>query len=82
MSPSSISSSTTSIWQRSRQATSVACLLAGVAGLALMAQGHNLHGVLALAACTVLLRSSVVSHRARRRAAVANLRRAYHGAGR
>ena len=53
-----MSLSTTSIWQRSRQATSVACAVAGVAGLALMVQGHNLHGVLALAACTVLLRSS------------------------
>lgn len=74
-----MSLSTTSIWQRSRQATSVACVLAGIGGLALMAQGHNLHGVLALAACTVLLRNSVISHRARRRAAVANLRRAYHG---
>ena len=72
----------TSIWQRSRQATSVACGIAGVIGLALMVQGHNLHGVLALAACSVLLRSSVLSHRARRRAAVANLRRAYHGAHR
>ena len=76
-----MSLSTTSIWQRSRQATSVACAIAGAAGLALMVQGHNLHGVLALAACTVLLRSSVLSHRARRRAAVANLRRAYHGVG-
>lgn len=74
-----MSLSTTSIWQRSRQATSVACAIAGVVGLALVTQGHNLHGVLALAACTVLLRSSVLSHRARRRAAVANLRRAYHG---
>lgn len=77
-----MSLSTPSIWQRSRQATLVACGIAGIAGLALMAQGHNLHGVLALAACTVLLRSSVLSHRARRRAAVANLRRAYHGVGR
>lgn len=76
-----MSLSTTSIWQRSRQATSVACALSGVAGLALMAHGHNLHGMLALAACTLLLRSSVISHRARRRAAVANLRRAYHGIG-
>lgn len=73
-------SSPPSIWQRSRQATSVACAIAGSAGLALMVQGHNLHGVLALVACTVLLRSSVLSARARRRAAVANLRRAYHGA--
>lgn len=76
-----MSLSTTSIWQRNRQVTSVACAIAGVAGLALMVQGHNLHGVLALAACTVLLRSSVLSLRARRRAAVANLRRAYHGIG-
>lgn len=72
--------SASSIWQRSRQATSVACALTGALGLALMVQGHNLHGVLALAACSVLLRSSLLSHRARRRAAVANLRRAYHGA--
>lgn len=76
-----MSLSTPSIWQRSRQATSVACALTGIGGLTLMAQGHNLHGVLALLACTVLLRSSVLSHRARRRAAVANLRRAYHGVG-
>lgn len=76
-----MSTSNASIWQRSRQATSLACAVAGVAGLALMAQGHNLHGMLALAACTVLLRHSVLSQRARRRAAVANLRRAYHGAG-
>ena len=76
-----MSLSTTSIWQRNRQATSVACMSSGVAGLALLAHGHDLHGLLALAACAVLLRSSVISHRARRRAAVANLRRAYHGIG-
>ena len=76
-----MSLSTPSIWQRSRQATSLACGLAGLTGLALVSQGHHLHGVLALVACTVLLRSSVLTHRARRRAAVANLRRAYHGVG-
>jgi hypothetical protein len=76
-----MSLSTPSIWQRSRQATSLACGLAGAMGLGLVSQGHHLHGVLALLACTVLLRSSVLSHRARRRAAVANLRRAYHGVG-
>ena len=79
LAPSSASSA--SIWQRSRQATSWVCALAGGLGVTLIAEGHSVHGLLALAACAVLLRASVLSHRARRRAAVAQLRRAYHGAG-
>jgi hypothetical protein len=50
--------SKTSIWQRNRQITNIACAVSGALGLLLLAQGHNLHGILALVACTVLMRRS------------------------
>lgn len=75
-------STSPSPWQRTRSWSTIGCALTGVTALALLVQGHGLHGTLTLLAFGVLLRDSVLSNRARRQAAVANLRRAYHGAGR
>lgn len=68
-------------WQRSRMWSTAGCAITGLTAVALLTQGHALHGVLTLMAFGVLLRGSVLSSRARRQAAVANLRRAYHGSG-
>lgn len=72
----------TSPWQRNRYWTTAACASTGILSAALLTQGHTLHGLLMLLAFGTLLRQSVLSRRARRRAAVANMRRAYHGASR
>lgn len=75
-------STSPSLWQRSRNWSTIGCLITGALALVLLVQGHGMHGALTLLAFGVLLRDSVLSSRARRQAAVANLRRAYHGANR
>lgn len=73
--------SNTSIRQRSRQVTIMACAASGILGLMMMTQGHNLHGILALLACTVLMRRIVIKRRGQRQPDIDALRRAYRNAG-
>lgn len=80
-SPSPSGSLSGSAWQRSRYWTTAAVVGAFLVGMSLLSFGHNLHGALMLLAAGVLLRHSVLSRRARRQLAVANMRRAYQGAG-
>ena len=54
-------------------------MAAALAGVLLLGKAHHLHGALMLLAAGVLLRQSLLSRRARRHAAVLNMRRAYEG---
>lgn len=80
-SPATPGSLSSSAWQRSRYWTTAAVVGAFLVGMSLLSFGHTLHGALMLLAAGVLLRHSVLSRRARRQLAVANMRRAYQGAG-
>jgi hypothetical protein len=71
-----------SVWQRSRYWTTASFAGASLAGIGLLSSGHHLHGGLMLLGAAVLLRQSVLSRRARRRAAVSRLRNVYQGASR
>ena len=77
--PSPASASGPSAWLRSRYWTTASFVAATLAGLLLLANAHHLHGALMLLAAGVLLRQSLLSRRARRHAAVINMRRAYEG---
>lgn len=71
-----------SVWQRSRYWTTASFAGASLASIALLSTGHHLHGGLMLLASVVLLRQTVLSRRARRRAVVNHLRNAYEGSAR
>ncbi len=68
-----------SAWLRSRYWTTASFVATALAGLLLLGNAHHLHGALMLLAAGVLLRQSLLSRRARRHAAVVNMRRAYEG---
>ena len=68
-----------SAWLRSRYWTTASFVATALTGLLLLGHAHHLHGALMLLAAGVLLRQSLLSRRARRHAAVINMRRAYEG---
>jgi|GEM_PF-1998261 len=80
--PAQASASSRSAWLRSRYWTTASFVAATATGLLLLGNAHHLHGTLMLVAAGVLLRQSLLSRRARRQAAVINMRRAYEGSGR
>lgn len=71
-----------SVWQRSRNWALASFAGASLAGIGLLSTGHHLHGGLMLLGAAVLLRQTVMSRRARRRAVVNHLRNAYEGSAR
>lgn len=58
----------TSLRQRTRYWTTLACVLAGMSGLLTMLAGHSVHGALLLLAGLVLVKGSIWGRRGKRHA--------------
>ncbi|MBT9611197.1 MAG: hypothetical protein WAP57_05540 [Aquabacterium commune] len=77
--PSQASATAPSAWLRSRYWTTASFVATALGGALLLGNAHHLHGGLMLLAAGVLLRQSLLGRRARRQAAIVNMRRAYEG---